>query len=181
MPSDSPPASRAFERAVRVRGTLYALVDAARDCDGPFEAAESGLRHQSLFAGDLGAALADVAPYLVEVRARTSFYTWFFEQFGNSVGVLFESTADFDILRRHFRTLLQVRDDARKRYYFRFYDPRVLRVFLPACTPDEARRFFGPIQTFCCEGDGGGELLIFALTTDGVSSQRSPIDESAPG
>ncbi len=29
---------------------------------------------------------------------------------------------------------------------FRYYDPRVLRVYLPTCSPAEFARFFGPIS-----------------------------------
>ena len=33
------------------------------------------------------------------------------------------------------------------------HDPRVLRVFLPTCTPDELSDFFGPIGSFLVESD----------------------------
>jgi hypothetical protein len=34
----------------------------------------------------------------------------------------------------------------RERMYFRFYDPRVLHVFLPTCTPAQKREFLGLIS-----------------------------------
>lgn len=37
--------------------------------------------------------------------------------------------------------------------YFRFYDPRVLRRFLPVCTPDQLYAFFGPIDYFLFEDE----------------------------
>ena len=52
---------------------------------------------------------------------------------------------------------------------------RVLRVFLPACTPDEIRQFFGPISTFYCEDDGGHELLAFTLDREVIQVKRSPV------
>ena len=56
----------------------------------------------------------------------------------------------------------------RKKYYFRFYDPRVLQAFLPACTPQEARAFFGPIDRFYAEHRQPGRVLSFRMTPDGV-------------
>jgi len=44
-----------------------------------------------------------------------------------------------------------VQDAKGKDMYFRFYDPRVLRVFLPTCTPEELSDFFGPIAGFLIE------------------------------
>ena len=107
----------------------------------------------------MGEMLKNVAPHLVEFRAGTTFYDWWFEQWGNSIGVLVEAPVSLADLRRHFRTLLMVRGPNRKRYYFRSYDPRVLRVFLPSCTPDEVRQFFGPIAAFYCESGDAKELL----------------------
>ena len=34
---------------------------------------------------------------------------------------------------------------------FRYYDPRVLRSFLPACNAAELHQFFGPVQSFIVE------------------------------
>ena len=164
MSTDTPQAAGVFERAVAPRAPLYALLDAARESDGPYQARAADVAHESLFTGELGDLLADVAPYLVEFRRDSSFYPWWFQQWGRSIGVLVEAPVSLSNLRHHFRTLLKVRDDQRRRYYFRFYDPRVLRVFLPTCTPDELRRFFVPSTAFHCEGEGGGELLSFTLT-----------------
>ena len=47
----------------------------------------------------------------------------------------------------------KLNDAKGKDMYFRLYDPRVLRVFLPTCTPDELTDFFGPIGTFLIESD----------------------------
>lgn len=165
-----------FFRTVSPRGSLYALIDAAREPAGPYEAEQAGVDCQSLFAGELGEMLQDVAPHLIEFRRGTSFYRWWFEQWGNSIGVLVEAPVSLSDLRRHFRTLTIVRGGSdRKRYYFRFYDPRVLRVFLPSCTADEARRFFGPITAIYCEGQGGEELLTFRPDQRGVSIKHSPV------
>ena len=169
-----------FRWAVTSRAPLYALLDAARASDGPRQAEQAGLPFQSLLAGELGAELSDVAPYLVEFRDRSSFGRWWFEQWGQSVGVLLEAPTGLDKLRAHLRTLLIVRHEDGQKYFFRFYDPRVSRVFLPNCTRNEAMRFFGPITAIHCEGEGGKELLTYKLDRSGVSIKQSPVPAPEP-
>ncbi|MGB2987270.1 MAG: DUF4123 domain-containing protein, partial [Phycisphaerae bacterium] len=127
------PAEATFNRTIAPRAALYAMIDAARESSAPSQAEQAGVDCQSLFTGELGEMLEDVAPHLIEFRRGTSFYRWWFEQWGNSIGVLVEAPVSLSDFRRHFRTLTIVRGGSdRKRYYFRFYDPRVLRVFLPS-------------------------------------------------
>ncbi len=169
------PAMEAFQRAVSPRVPLYALLDAAKESRGPYEAKQAGLEHQSLFTGDMGDMLKNVAPYLIEFRRGSSFESWWFEQWGNSIGVLLEAPASFADVRKHFRTLLMVRGPDRKRYYFRFYDPRVLPSFLETSTAEEVERCFGPVRAFYCEGKGGGELLKFTTGPEGAVVKSTPI------
>ena len=142
-------------------------------------AADAGLTAESLFAGRMGQLLADVAPYLVDFPLRSAFRDWWFKKWGTSVGVLVETEAHASEVRRHFRTLMIVRGQDRARYYFRFYDPRVLRAFLPACTPEEARRFFGPVAAFHCEGAAADEFLTFTPSDQGVNVQSRRLADGA--
>jgi hypothetical protein len=174
-----PAAEQLFDRAVAARAGLYAVLDAARESAGPHEAREAGLECQSLFAGGLGEMLKDVAPHIIEFPVRSPFRRWWFEQWGNSIGVLIEAPRSLAELRRHFRGLTIVRGAGRERYYFRFYDPRVLRVFLPACTPEELWPFFGPITHFYCESEDGQELLTFSAGREGLLVKRSPLQRPA--
>jgi hypothetical protein len=48
--------------------------------------------------------------------------------------------------------------------YFRYYDPRVLGVFLPTCTLDELRAFMGPLQALAV-GDPDSETVRFFLNS----------------
>jgi hypothetical protein len=54
-----------------------------------------------------------------------------------------------------------VRTEDGTRLIFRYYDPRVLRVYLPTCRPAELETFFGPIDAFLTEGEGSGEMVEF--------------------
>jgi hypothetical protein len=73
-------------------------------------------------------------------------------------------------LRRHLREFLRVRDEAGKRLIFRYYDPRILRVYLPTCWPAELNTFFGPISAFITEGESSGEILEFRNERGALSS-----------
>jgi hypothetical protein len=60
--------------------------------------------------------------------------------------------------------LLTVKDEDDRLLYFRFYDPRVLRVFIPTCTPEESADLFGPISRFVVEGEDLDHPLQFRGT-----------------
>ena len=170
------PAEAAFARVIGRGADVYAVIDAARDSGGPLHARQCGASCESLFAGPLQEQVDDVAPYLVELRAHSSFWEWWYRQWGNSVGVLIQTPVSLAELRAHFRTLMVVRGEDRRKYFFRFYDPRVLRVFLPSCTPEEVHRFFGPVTAFHCEGPEGSELLTFKPGHNGVVVKQRPVE-----
>jgi len=56
-----------------------------------------------------------------------------------------------------------VKTEDGEQLYFRFYDPRVLRVFLPTCDERQLRDFFGPIDYFLCESEEPASGLVFSL------------------
>jgi hypothetical protein len=126
----------------------YAVIDAAQGAEVPQRARESGLRVESLYEGRLGERVADVAPHLASLDLGGPFASWLMGRWPGHHAVLLQSEAAFSDLRRHFRRFLQVRDEAGKRYRFRFYDPRILRAFLPACTSEEAAEFLGPVGAY---------------------------------
>jgi len=164
-----------FRLAVPRTSRIFALLDAARAPLGPFQAEQAALELQSLFSGDLGERIKDVAPYVIDFPLEGSFKDWWFSQWAGSIGILLETTATLFAVRKHFRTLLMVRDNAGKRCLFRFYDPRVLRAFLPACSKEELARFFGPIIAFHCESDGGDALMTYRQSKDGLDVTTRPL------
>ncbi|MBK9118822.1 MAG: DUF4123 domain-containing protein [Phycisphaerales bacterium] len=174
MPAATSPVAEILQRAVPPGARLYALLDSACAPDGPFEAADAGAACESLFAGRAGDHLRDVAPYLAEFPRRSAFAQWWFAEWGKSVGILLDAPAELAEVRRHFRTLTIVRDARRTKYFFRFYDPRVLRTFLPTCTPAEAERFFGPVRTLYCEDEDRG-LLCYSLVDGKLVSRKIPL------
>ena len=163
------------------RAPMFALLDAARDEQVLPTILRSGLTHRSLYEGWQGDGLADVAPYLVEVPAGDAFLdTVLGAGWGDSWGTFLFSTEDFFSLRRHLRRFLKVRSEEGQRLLFRFYDPRVLRSYLPTCSPEELEAFMGPIAWWVTEGPRGETLLRFTRADDGVRCDTEPLPEPAP-
>jgi pSer/pThr/pTyr-binding forkhead associated (FHA) protein len=143
-------------------GSLYALLDAARSDRVVELLRESVQTYRSLFEGVLGAVVEEAAPYLVELPADSRLLVRLVEEgWGKSWGLYFVSRRPFAEARRHLRKLLYVKEeDTRKDMFFRFYDPRVLRAFLPSCTARQSEEMFGEIEVFLMEGEAG-EVLRF--------------------
>jgi len=148
---------------------LYAILDGARSPDVVPVLASSGRPYTSLYEGEQGATLANVAPYLVAFSPDTGFLRRLLEvSWGKSWGVYLTSRITMPELRNHLRRFLLVKDEADRPLCFRFYDPRVLRVFLPVCTPTEVGDFFGPARAFLLEDEDPLTLLRFTLTGEGI-------------
>lgn len=142
---------------------LYAVVDASRGPRILQLLREAVDEHRSLYDGVKGEALAHCAPYLVRLRHDSGLLERLLrEGWGNRWGIFLSSRAPMKDVRRHLRRFLLVEDDVTaERYYFRFYDPRTLRVFLPTCTPRQREDFFDVVSCYFAEGERG-ELRVFA-------------------
>ena len=146
---------------------MYALLDAARDPAVLDLLNTWRPEHTSLFSDHSPAALLTVAPYLARLGPQTLFAdTLTRDGWGRDWVVCLESRASLAALKAHFRKFLLVKDHEDRRLYFRFYDPRILRAYLPTLNDDEAREFFGPIDAFLCPTDRRETLLEFRLITE---------------
>jgi len=141
---------------------VFAILDGARD-ERIFGAVDgTRLQKACLYSGDLPWQMSMTAPYLVQLDREDRFTRYVVANgWGNSWGTFLRTEAGIRQLRRHLRQFLRVRDEAGQRLIFRYYDPRVLRVYLPTCTPSELETFFGPIHSFVMEGDSPEEILDF--------------------
>ncbi|MEW4568323.1 DUF4123 domain-containing protein [Tautonia sp. JC769] len=152
---------------------LFVVLDAARD---PLILAllnTCSERFQSLYEGLLADQLVESAPYLVSLPSRSPFLETLATQgWGKSWGILLVSPSPFETIRKHLRRFLTINHEGGGQVVFRFYDPRVLSIFLPSCTPGEARDFFGPVQGFLVEGDGAAELRRFSIVPNGLRQDR---------
>ncbi len=122
--------------------------------------------------------LAEVAPYLFNCIEKSQFYNWVLNTgWGKAWGIFCITTIDFNELRRHFRRFLMVKTEDGLQLYFRFYDPRVLRIFLPTCDAFQLREFFGPITRFICEDEDPEFALVFFHDNTKLITQRVPVRE----
>ncbi|MBU8898347.1 DUF4123 domain-containing protein [Corallococcus sp. M34] len=148
----------------RAPSEVYAILDAARDPGIlPFVVGK-GVRHECLYEGPVPRELLDVAPYLVPLQRESPFTRELLERaWGQSWGLFLMTSEDVPTVRRHLRRFLKVKDEQGRRLYFRYYDPRVMRVYLPTCNEDEREFIFGPLQAWSMEGPGGTALLRYSL------------------
>lgn len=147
------------------QGKIYAILDAARDNVIYPKLAESGNKKVCLFIGNQARELATVAPYLVELDEGDPFTQWLLDQgWGKSWGIFAESTGTFIELRNHFRSFLRVADENGKTLFFRYYDPRVLRIFLSTCDQKQIQTLFGPVSRYYAEGKNKRQLMEFVYT-----------------
>jgi hypothetical protein len=143
-------------------GPLYAVLDAAREPAIVEHLARSGEVFESLYDGRRARQVASSAPYLAQVSPSRDLGRMLLRDgWGKSWGSLLAAHAPFADVRRHLRTYLTVELPSGEAVAFRFWDPRVLRVFLASSTEDEARAFFGPAHAWFVEGPQLGELLRF--------------------
>jgi hypothetical protein len=151
---------------------IWAVFDAASDSKLHRRLGESGLLRECLFAGQLAAPLAEKAPYLVQLEHDDTKTIELIEDgWDNSWCVFLEADVGIKALRKHLRTLLRVQGPTGNFMLFRYYDPRVLRVYLPTCTADELTRFYGPIERIWIEeGSGSDRMLEFEIKQDRLVS-----------
>ena len=152
---------------------LYAVLDAAREPSVLKVLFESKEQYQSLFEDPQGAQLAHFAPYLVRLPAESPFITTLVEQgWSKSWGVFVTCAERLEPLRHHFRQFLMVELPDRKQVYFRFYDPRVLRLFLPTCSAEQIPLLFGPVQYYIMEDEKPDTVLRFSNKGKGVGRRK---------
>ncbi|NOQ79665.1 MAG: DUF4123 domain-containing protein [Gammaproteobacteria bacterium] len=140
---------------------VYAVLDGASIPNLLSELEASKARNQCLLRGELDPALAKAAPYLVHLQADSALTEWLLKGWGNHWGIFVITQADFIDLRKHFRAILMVYDPDGKPLYFRYYDPRVLRVYLTTCNAQETQQVFGPVLAYITEGETTKTLLRF--------------------
>jgi hypothetical protein len=142
---------------------VWAVLDGARDRKIYGALISSAQEQVCLYRGDLSWQLALAAPYLVELDREDKLTNQILDAWGQSWGIFVHSTTSMTRLHKHLRRFLRVRDEHGNPLLFRYYDPRVLRLYLPTCRPDELRTFFGPVERFVCESIDGDEMLEFTV------------------
>lgn len=156
---------------------VWMIVDGARTIEIFRLLLSCHLEYSCLYSGPLAPELELAAPYLVQLdHGYRDTHRFVRQAWGNSWGVFLKSGTSLKKLRRHLREFLIVQDTGGSRLVFRYYDPRVLRVYLPTCNAGELRAFFGPIESFWVEGEGGGDFVEFGVRDGRLEQRRLPLD-----
>jgi hypothetical protein len=156
---------------------IYAVVDACQAFDFVCQAKDQfGRETRTLFEGAAAgfSEVAEIAPYLFAFDAEDPLLTEWFERLGTNTGILIVSDASLRDIRKHLRQVFIARDQTNQEFFFRFYDPRVLRGFLPACNSEEIKEFFGPIHWFVVEDIAAQALVLFSQSENQLSRTSLP-------
>lgn len=130
-------------------------------------------QYDSLYRGRSEKDLNEVAPHLFTYQEGTVFASWLIGNgWANAWGVFLYANATFSEVYKHFRRFLVVKNEEGQELYFRFYDPRVLRVFLPTCDAAQLKEFFGPVSYFFMEDEDPSFGLQFSLIQGQLQTNR---------
>ncbi len=161
--------------------SIYAVLDGASVPDLPQVLWEQQPQYACLYRGKLEPDMAEVAPYLVKLEPESPFTDWVIGQgWGNHWGIfaVTPKKADLRTMRQHFRKFLMVLDPEGERMYFRYYDPRVLRVYLPTCNAEELRALLGPSSSYLLEEDDASVLLRLAVADGNLATRKTDLPTS---
>ncbi|WP_437959659.1 DUF4123 domain-containing protein [Sorangium sp. So ce119] len=175
----APYAASARARLRQERSPLFAVLDAARDPRIRLLLVEAGEQTASLYAGFQGELLADVGPTLVHLPRESTLLDALIDSgWGDGWGVFLTSNRPFGDVRKHLRRFLLVESGTGKQQYFRFYDPRVLRGFLPTCGPRKIEALFEEIEAFAMEAEDPGKLLRFTAQGSKALREESALERA---
>jgi hypothetical protein len=153
--------------------SVYAILDGASIPGLLSRLQQDQPEYFCLYRGELPRDMAEVAPYLVHLQINTEFSSWVTaEGLGKHWGIFALSMADLRILRQHFRGFLTVYDPNTRPMLFRYYDPRVMRTYLPTCNSDELAAIFGPVDSFLVEDESGESILRFQVASGSLRKDK---------
>lgn len=108
-----------------------------------------------LWSGKLEPDLEEVAPYLVRLQQNCSFTDWLIKEgWDNHWNIFVESELVFKPLRKQIRKLLLVKSPEGENLVFRFYDPRVMSMFLPTCNEAQLEELFAGSVSISYQKEG---------------------------
>ncbi|PPD18744.1 MAG: hypothetical protein CTY18_10720 [Methylomonas sp.] len=159
---------------------LFAIVDAAQASKAIFNllnhASQRHTKKAALFEGERAQELASVAPYLVQLSlAEQALLSQLVEQgWQQNWAIYFSYPNRFDNALNKLRLNLPVKSKD-EIGLFRFYDPRVFRLYVPSFDAQQLREFFGAISQFWLPpetGEPSHGLLGYRLVDQQLEIQQ---------
>lgn len=159
---------------------VYMILDGARDRRIYADLMNSHLIYSCLYSGAIAYELEVAAPHLVQLELEDKSTRSLIERgWGKSWGIFLRSDARMERLRRHLRTFLTVKSWRGEQLLFRYYDPRILRVYLPTCTASELQTVYGPVKSYWTESDTADSLLRFDFHMGKFAQHRTAVADLA--
>ncbi len=150
---------------------VYAILDAARDVRIYRKLGNYSCEYLCLLTDRLPDELAHTAPYLVKLKKDAVFTKWLIKNgWGNSWGSFALTPEDLFDAVTHFRKFIKVKDEKGNILYFRYYDPRVMRVYLPTCVAKEFDFVFGNVKYYLME-DEKKDIVAFSFDKTNLKNE----------
>ena len=140
---------------------VYAVIDGASCPELRYKIYDWEPISECLWSGHLEPDVEETAPYLALLQHDHPFTDWLIQNgWGRHWNIFITSTADFRSFRTQMKKLQLVRSPEGKTLLFRFYDPRVLSIFLPTCDGEQLEEMFEEVNDYFIEKPEADALLV---------------------
>jgi hypothetical protein len=157
---------------------LYAVVDAARD-ERIYDLVHDALFPMCLYRTDVVSPLGRAAPYLMPVEhAEKLMEAWRRDGLGQSWGIFLRAGGEQARVLQRLRTFNQAQLPDGRVVVFRWWDPRVFRVYLPTCNADDLTLWFAAVDEYICENADGEGFAIYRNSRGKLARESA---EGLPG
>ena len=132
-----------------------------------------------IFNEEFDIELKNVGPFIFKYSADSLFGKWIMDEcIEKDFGILLVCDTDIIEIANHFRQFIRITTPDYILSYFRFYDPRVLRIFLPTCDAGQLREFFGPVTYYFCADDDPAFFLVYSLRYGQLHTERVSVEDA---
>ena len=134
------------------------------------------MQAQCLYQGKLNPEVARHCAHLVELGpADPLTQLWSRQGWGQAWGMWLESRAEFRSVWRRLRHFTQaILPDGSGPVLFRFWDPRVLRVYMPLVEAEQLPDWFKDIDAYMLETEDGQGALRWTLKGAALKTDAGP-------
>ena len=131
---------------------------------------------ECLFAGRLAPEVRRASPFLVELEpADPLSKLWRGQGWGGAWGILLSSRQGLPVVRRRLRHFTMAKlPDGSGPMLFRFWDPRVLRTYLPLAEHNALADWFKDIDLYILETEDGKGSIRYSFKNGNLVSTVGP-------
>jgi hypothetical protein len=137
-----------------------------------------------LYRGRALEEFGDDAAWVAGIAPDESVLDWLLDNgFGKRWSIFLRSSLPLADIVRHLRKFTMIEDEEGTAHFFRFYDPRTLRQYLPVFTPEQSAAFFKGVDAWYCENDVRPDEFLKFITDGGTLCREvislAPADDAA--